>query len=255
MRSATKGELEEAIARPRDFANDPNMLFVSYVLDTLKGMLIDYDKFYDDEDEQQEIWGAEFDKKTFDRMLGEMADEFCTCAETRQQLRIGGSGFTLRNASGVSRRGLKTLFDFRVNDKNYIIEPEGVLVDDGIDDFAQRKAELASDKLMMKKIVFLAEHEDGWDRLTDIEAAAYCWYINQKKKNPKPVNEWADAYISYHGLGLDEIRKAWRNGEPKGMFPFSQRLVEDFNKSHRQKSSLHNVPDENAEDYWDSGNK
>ena len=249
MRSATESEIDEVIRNPRGFVSDPDMLFVGYVLDTLKGMLIDYDDFYDEGEEEPELWGLKIEAKTFDRLLDEMADEFCECAKERKQIRIGGSGYTMRNAEGVSAKKLKALFQFQNDGKEYVIETDGILVDDGIEEFSKRKSELGDDKRLLRRIVYYVEVMGGWETLTDIEAAAYCWYVNQSKEKPLDVDDWAERYKPSHGLDLCDVMKAWANGKPKGMFTFSQRLVDDFNRKWEQESYLDEVPDEKADDY------
>jgi hypothetical protein len=224
------------------------MLFAAYVLDTLKGMLIDESDY--DEDETPEMWGMLIKRKTFDRMMSEMIDEFMLCIESRAPIRIAGNGYTIRHSSKVSRKLLQSVFSFRLVDDSYVIDPNGVNLDTDGSTFSDRKEELMANKMMVRKIVYAVEHDDNWDGLTDAEAAVYCWHINMKRKNPLNEKEWQGKYEPHHSMSLPEIKTLCAKGELDGHYCFSKKLVDAWNKSEEWDSIIDSIPDDDANEFW-----
>ena len=244
-----QSEIDALMNNPRDCASNPYVLFILFVLDTLDGMLISDDD-YDEDEEKPKIWGRKIDAVVFDRLLRESDVDFIECALNKSPIRIGGHGYTIRHAEEMNKELLTQAFCFDKSDNDYIIAPDGVNVEHK-NNYSQRKNELRENKSLLRKIVYVVDNcDDGWDSLSDIEAAAYCWYLNQRKEMPLDVHEWFEKYQGYFELSLAEVKSVCVNGELSGIYCFSAKLVDKWNKKNGWKSPTESVTDDEADEKW-----
>lgn len=114
-----------------------------------------------------------------------------------------------------------------------------------------------ANRTYLRQIIMLAEDDanNGWDKLTDIEVAIYCWALFYNKYQ---VDNWILFKQKYkEHLYVEEVDifscfndKATLRQGPIGMYTFSKNKVQEWNKANKQKSIAVEIPIQKAEDYW-----
>ena len=252
----TERELDVLMNNPREVSDRPYLLFTSYALNAIRNMIvIDEEDDDPDEDETPEIWGSKVPVSVFDRFISELAEDFTS----GPSVTIHGHTYTVRKASSIKKERLKGVFSFRVSDDMYIVEKSGIVnIDEGDDrSYDSMKNELSLNREYLRKIIFVAEDDDhdGWDKLTDMEAAAYCWALYWHRYNENDIEGFQKKYKSWHMLSNREIMEGWTDrcretGMPNGMYTFSASNVRKWNELNGQGSVVDDVGKQEADDYW-----
>lgn len=251
----TDTELETLINEPREVSDRPYLLFTSYALNGLKDLVMpDSDDDYDFPDDL-EMWGQRVPVKVLDRFLDELIEDFTSS----QSITIHSKTYTIRKASTVNKCTLRKLFDFQINGTDYIVDKKGVMKLDegGKASFKETRAETDANRTYLRKIIVVAEDDkhDGWNKLTDMEVAAYCWALFWNKQQINDLEAFQKKYKDWHGLSDKEVVKGWSdkckaNGMPSGMFTFSASNIKKWNEANDQGSVVDEVSKENADNYW-----
>jgi len=134
-----------------------------------------------------------------------------------------------------------------------------------LSDFASQRRELKDDLAYIRKIIYLANDDcnDGWDKLTDIELAAYLWVYytaravaKQRRINDKYMVEWYQKrLLKYANLPMATIRAMWSSRvkiveQADSITTFSAEKMRKWNEENRQSSEIDNISNEEADNYW-----
>ena len=252
----TDSELNTLLNDPREVSDRPYLLFTSYALNAIRDLTIGND---DDEDtifpDDLEMWGHTVPINVLDRFIRELVEDF-TCGTS---VTIAGMKYTIRKAATVDKERLYKVFSFRKDGDDYVIERNGVINinGDSDDSFERTRNEMTENREYLRKIIFVAEDDEhnGWEKLTDMEAAAYCWALFWHKNQSNDVDRFQKKYKSWHALSDRELVKGWSrkcqvSGLPNGMYTFSAKNIMKWNEDNGQKSVVGKVTNKQADDYW-----
>lgn len=262
--------LETILTHPEMARKNVWWLFTTYFWNRLK------DEMYDIETDGQDIEDmVEYDDYELDgqliakddlRMLLEgSVDDFMAAAESGLTIRICDKPYRIPKNENLSADILKNkIFRFgshgdlmAVITKQYIQEPYDK------NEMNTVGKERKDSRMFFKKLVWLVDNTDeGWDNLTDIEAAAYTWGIKMAKYEGKYVREVSDIalktfdYIDRKVAEFtpDELTDCWIDDYTCAMVSidtqFSARKMLEWAEANGQKSIVSRIPDNKADDYW-----
>ena len=154
------------INRTREISKDPYKLYVSSVLYGLMDMI-------DDENIKSPI-GIELDSREVKDLISECKEDFLSAIETGAKIDINGTSYTIRNASNVSVEKIDCIFDLKEVNGITTINLSGIFdVSKEKQEYDDVKKEANDSIIYFQKIIYLTETtEEGYDKLTDMEAAA-----------------------------------------------------------------------------------
>lgn len=237
--------------RTREISKDPYKLYVASVLFGLMDMS-------EDENVKSPL-GLELNTKVVQDLISECKDDFLAAVSSGSKLDINGTAYSVRNAKNVSESKVNDIFNFKDENGKTTIGLQGIFdVTEEEQDFEERKKETYDNRSFFQKIVFLADNtDDGYDKLTDMEVAAYCWALFHRKNLNYPTgcymfSEYFKKYEKYFGLTMIEVEECMVDGFrfPQRYFDFAADKVRAWNKKHNQESIVDSVDDEEAADYW-----
>ncbi len=247
--------------RTREISRNPYQLFTAYIIYALTELI-----HSDPEDDQNPfIWGKTIDKDVYDRFYQAAVKDFIEAKENGLTVDVNGKPYTIRNASKIDCQKLQEAFQFPLYDGEYSICRTGVKnVEENIMSFDEQRKALKDDNMYLRKIICLAydDDNDGWDKLTDMEVAAYVWAFHMAKalRNNQNINDryiinWWQECRKYVDMPLKEIRSTWndrfRVAEiADSICVFSAEKIREWNKNNNQKSAVDDVDDETADNYW-----
>ncbi len=247
--------------RTRDISRNPYQLFAAYIISALTDLI------HDDPDDDQNpfIWGKTVPVDVFDRFYQSAVNDFIEAKENGLTVDVKGKPYTIRNSTKIDNGKLFEAFQFPAYEGEYSICKMGVKnVEENPTTFDEQRKALKDDNIYLKKIIFLAydDDNDGWDKLTDMEVAAYVWAFHMAKalRNNQPINDkyianWYLECKKYVDMPLKEIRSTW-NDRVKvaeiadSICVFSADKIREWNKANNQSSIVDDVGDEDAENYW-----
>lgn len=255
----TNEELYDIQNRTREISSDPYKLFVALVLSALSEALEDSDD--DDEEDaertKREIIGAEIDAKYAKDTLSECIEDFTEAVKNRLQVNVGNASYTIRNAASIDTDRLEDVFVLAEKDGLAKITPD--CINNLSVDITGDVRTQASDRLSyFRKIVMLADStDDGFDKLTDMEAAVYCWGLFLSKHITTPIgaflyHEFWEKYKDYHGCEFKDVIKCLMDGKniPDSYGSFDPVKIAIWNKRNNQKSVVNSVDSDEADNFW-----
>ena len=257
-KSYEESELDILMNEPWEVSDKPYMLHAAYALSCLHDMLIDDDE---EDDEDKSIWGMSVSKNIIDRMVIDIKEDFNDAASNYKQIKIWGRSYAIRKVNSYDRKRLDMIFQFPVNNGEYIINKEGVLnlesesSNDNTYELAVKESQ--ENRTYLRKIIALAEDDknDGWDKLTDMEIILYCWGLYYSKYQNNNFIKFKDEYKDYFYVNESDIEKCFTEksklrGCPVGMCAFSFSKVQEWNRLNKQKSYASKISKEDADEYW-----
>ena len=256
-----RSALQILIKEPGEISDKPYMLYAAYALSNL------YDMVAPDEDEDclftpDNMWGCKIDKKTLDRWIIYVAEDFNDAASNRNPIRIWGKNYTIRKVCAYDRSRLPFIFNFPLENGEYTIAPDGVMnlteeANESVKCYEVSKEHAKENRIYLRKIITLAEDDahDGWDKLTDMEIVVYCWALFYNKYQNDNFLQFEKEYKDYIYVSERDIldclnEKSTLRQSPVGMYAFSYKKIQDWNKSHNQDSIADKINEEEAENYW-----
>lgn len=240
-------ELYDIIYNTRMISSNPYKLFVAFVLSSLTDLL---------DEEQKSVFDLLEDRLVIFHVIQDCLDDFKAAMENGCMIDIFGELYSIRNKSRVKTELLAGSFSLPITplvkfSPKYIIKREPYSV--GLD------TEKPSDNMLyFQKIVMLADYvEDGYDKLTDIEAAVYCWGLFHSKHSneltgPYMYDQFYNKYKNNFDVDYYELAKCVKDGLrfPFDYWSFSVAKIREWNKKHSQMSVVDEIDDKNAVDYW-----
>lgn len=250
--------------RTRDISASPYRLFLAFVLSSISDALEPDDI---EEGISQSVWGRTIPVDIFDRMFNSCLDDFVEAIQNHITIEVFGKPYSIRNAKSVSIEKLAESVQFPVYNDEYSICKMGFknVESEQLSDFASQRRELKDDLAYIRKIIYLANDDcnDGWDKLTDIELAAYLWVYytaravaKQRRINDKYMVEWYQKrLLKYANLPMATIRSMWSSRvkiveQADSITTFSAEKMRKWNEENRQSSEIDNISNEEADNYW-----
>lgn len=250
--------------RTRDISASPYRLFLAFVLSSISDALEPDDI---EEDIRQSVWGRTIPVDIFDRMFNSCLDDFVEAIQNHITIEVFGKPYSIRNAKSVSIEKLAESVQFPVYNDEYSICKMGFknVESEQLSDFASQRRELKDDLAYIRKIIYLAndDYNDGWNKLTDIELAAYLWVYytaravaKQRRINDKYMVEWYQKrLLKYANLPMATIRSMWSSRvkiveQADSITTFSAEKMRKWNEENRQSSEIDNISNEEADNYW-----
>lgn len=247
--------------RTREISRNPYQLFTAYIISALTELI-----HSDPEDDQNpSIWGKTVPKEVFDRFYQSALKDFIEAKENGLTVDVWGKPYTIRNGMMIDEQRLADAFQFPLNGDEYAICRIGVRnVEKNPTTYSDQRKSLKDDNLYLRKIIYMAydDENDGWDKLTDMEVAAYIWAYHMAKaiRNNQNINDryivnWWQECKKYVDIPLKEIRSTWNDRFKvaeiaDSICVFSADKIREWNKLNGQESEVDNVPDDAADNYW-----
>lgn len=247
----TDFELYQIIRDTREICDKSYMLFAAFAISSLQELVAD--------DDGQEIWGAKVPQKILDKFVLNIAEDFDSAAKNRLPVVIFGKSFSIRRPNTFCAKNLLKIFSFPLENGYYTIVKDGImnLGSSELPKTKEAKAELRESRDYFRKIVKVAEDDenDGWDKLTDMEAGYYCWGLFFCKTLRDSFTEFYQQYKDYIGLSETELKKGLNEkakimGTTQGLYSFSAKAIRNWNEANGQVSIVDEVSSEEASDYW-----
>ena len=248
-------ELYQLMNEPWEVTDRPYLLHAAYALSCLSEALEDDDE----EDEKKEIWGKTIPERILKSVVKNAAQNFNDAADNGTRIDVCGRAFSVRKVNAYDRKRLEDIFDFPLQDGEYTVTKEGVkkLADGEHFSFQKNKENFNANKTFLRKVIMLAEDDknDGWDKLTDMEVAVYCWAKYYHKYQNDNDLMFAEKYKNYLYVSMKEIFACLNEYSAKtnrlhGMYCFDYEKVMDWNEKNGQDSFIDEITDQEAEDYW-----
>lgn len=251
FRHYTEATLNDMLSDPRQICKDPYALLTAYLLDNLKELAED------------ELWGAEIPCKLVDRMVVDCSTDFKEAGLNGYTVRIQGQGFTIKRINNINWENVPYIFQFEKNGDNYVINKSGVynIKSEFLDSYDAKREERQRNQTYFHQVMLLASQKDGWDKLTDMEAAVYCWTVWVHKYDmghvvtQDNIKSWWGKYYDYFCLPLKEIQSCFDDNiveqiKYTTLYPFSYRKIAEWNEKNEQESEAVKLNAKTADDYW-----
>lgn len=254
-------ELDVLIKEPWEISDQPFRLHAAFALSTL------FDVCTPDTDDDEpftanDLWGCKVPKHILDRLVIEIATDFNDAAKQYKPVRIWGKPYSIRKVNAYDHNRLHLIFDFPIEDGDYIITRDGVMnlagvTPDSLQKYEVTKEQAAANRTYLRQIIKLAEDDaqNGWDKLTDMEIVLYCWAMFYNKYQFDNFVQFKQEYKDYLYVKESDIiscfnEKAILQQRPVGMYSFSSEKVQAWNDAHGQTSKAAQISKEEADDYW-----
>ena len=250
-------ELDKIINRVGEIANNPHMLFTAYAISNLCDLVVDEE--CDETANIAVIWGATVPIRIIDHMVKDIVLEFVSAIENDLQVMVFGQWRTIRNAERVNTKALSNIFNFSVENECYIIAQDGIMNLDNITilPYEERKNMRIDTLEYFRKIVYVVETDenDGWYKLTDMEAAFYCWGFYYAQHHDDNLQKFFTKYSKNLNLELDEIKKGCGEQKEmgfrtKGLLTFTANAIRKWNKANQVSSIIDQQDSDKADEYW-----
>lgn len=259
-------ELNTIIREPWEISDQPYKLHAAFAVSCLFELLDpnqDVDDFDDYADhDKQNCWGQTIDKKTLDRLVKDITEDFNDAATNRKPIRIWDKSYSIRKINAYDHNRIDKIFNFPLKDGQYEIVPEGIMnlagpESAGLKSYEVTKEQHQSNKTYLRQIIMLAEDDEnnGWDKLTDMELLIYCWALFYNKNQVDNLKQFLEEYKEYVYVTNSDIQdclnaKSALREKPIGLYAFSSDKTREWNKNHNQVSVAESIPPEKADDYW-----
>lgn len=270
------GVLDMVIRHPETARKDAYRLFTSFLWHRMKEEV--YLSEYEESDPETEdvpgygeyvIDGARIPHQLFRSMLQESIEDFVSASENGLTVRVDGKPYRIPRCEGLDRDVLKGMFRFRVDGDGMAVVDCGMVFEPVSESHGDDASETRRSRQMFRDIVWLVDNtEDGWERLTDMEAAAYTWGVRMCAYEGEPVKsvigkamETVDEICNTVApLDIGCISGCWNerleSARVSTETQFSASMVEEWNADNGQESALQSVDHAAANDYWyDKGHK
>lgn len=256
----TPSEIETMMREPWEISDNPYMLHAAYALSSL------YDLCSTDDDGEKmpidEIWECSIPQDMMRRLADDIAADFNDAADNRKPVKIWGKSYSVRKVNAYDHKRLHLIFDFPLQGDDYLIAKEGVLnlagpTYDPLKQYETTREQAQANRTYLRQIIMLAEDDDnnGWEKLTDMEIAYYCWALFYNKHQSNNWVQFSHEYRDYLYADEREARSCFtakaelRNG-PVGMYTFCRDKILEWNRRSGQESAAILIPEKDAEDYW-----
>ena len=253
-------DLNLLLNEPWEISDRPYMLHAAYAISCLFEAAFPIDD--EDELEKDDIWGCTVPKKILERLIKDVTESFNDAAVNGKRVDIWGKQYSVRKPNAYDHKRLNLIFDFPLQDDEYVITKDGIKnlcgpVSDILQKYETTLEESRANKLYLRQVVMLAEDDEnnGWDKLTDMEIAMYCWALYYNKHQSENLKEFQQLYKDYLYVKVNEIKsclteKALLRERPQGMYTFSEKKVKQWNEEADQRSYAAKISKEDADNYW-----
>lgn len=265
-------QLTEILRDPNSAKKDPYLLYISYTWNKLKEFK--YDEFLDVDDLDDYIMYEELDismmginAETLYEIMRSCAEDIVAAQDNGLVIKIEGKPYRLSRTVKADPDVMMRLFQFKPApyDSSILIMNPGLVMTpyDPNAKIKDEASELKESRTYFHKIVWLVENdEDGWDKLTDIEAAAYIWGMKMARYEGRMTKGLMKETIKVinrikRDIGrftLDDIFDYWNadftDSEVAVESQFSVSKMREWNNENNQKSVVDKVDKDLADDFW-----
>ena len=186
--SYSASDLDILMHEPWEISDQPYMLHAAYALSCLFETFQTDAEECDDEFTPNDMWGFKIPKKILDRLVIDIESDFNDAASNYKQVRIWGKAYSIRKVNAYDHKRLHRIFKFPETDGDYTITKDGVMnlcgvVPDILQKYEISREQAQANRTYLRQIIMLAEDDvnNGWDKLTDMEVAMYCWALFYNK--------------------------------------------------------------------------
>lgn len=247
MKAYSKEDIYDIERNTRLVSSDPYKLFVAFVLSSFSDVVEDGD----------DIIGSKFPEEVANEIIKDCIEDFINAADNGLTLEIWCKPYSIRNKRVLKKDLLPTIFKLKT--ENGISQLEiGNIFDVSI--ASNNTGKEANDENMsyFQKIVMLSDStDDGYDKLTDMEAAVYCWGLFHSKNfifetGPCMYSKFYEKYKDFFGLDMHEVMGCVCDGQrfPYNYWSFSAEKIRAWNKANNQRSYVDEIDGEEAKNYW-----
>ena len=237
---------------PCEVSDRPYLLHAAYALSCL------YELAVPEDSEEGKPWGERVPEKIVQRLAKNIADSFNDAAENGGRVDIWGKSYSIRHKNAYDRAKIQGIFNFPVEDGECVITKDGIVKLGGTNahtSFSENKSELEENRTFLRKVVMAASTDDGWDALTGIEAAVYCWALWHHDTSSDNLTGFMEKYKDWLEVGKDDLvscldKSSSVYGTPHGMYAFSAEKCAEWNKRNGQESPLEEITRDEADDWW-----
>ena len=255
-------DIDTLMKEPWEISDQPFMLHAAFALSSLYDICTTDP---DDEDEtfsQDDFWGCTVPKNILDRLVLDLETDFNDAASKYKPVKIWGKTYSIRRINSYDRTRLHLIFNFPLEDGEYVIVKEGIMdlrgkVSNELSPYETSKEQAQANRTYLRQIIMLAENdeENGWDQLTDMEIILYCWALFYNKYQFNNFLQFKNEYKDYLYVEDSDIlkclnEKSTLRTHPVGMYAFSRDKVLQWNEANGQTSMAIKIPASEAEDYW-----
>jgi len=258
----SESDLHLLLNEPWEISDRPYMLHAAYAISCLYETVVPID--YDDDEtfSKDDMWGCTIPKTILDRLVSDITENFNGAAMNGQRVDIWGRSYSIRKCNAYDPKRIHLIFDFPIENGEYKITKEGIknlsgIVPESLQKYETTLDETKANRTYLRQVIMLAEDDknNGWDKLTDMEVAMYCWALYYHKYQSDNLIEFQNLYKDYIYIKVSEIKscfieKAIFRERPVGMYTFSARKVQEWNESAKQESFASKIPESAATDYW-----
>ena len=249
-------ELYQLINETWEITDRPYLLHAAYALSCLA------EAVENDEGENKNdnwIWGKTIPERILKIVVKNAAENFNDAAENGTRIDVFGRSYSIRKVNAYDHERLVKIFDFPYKDGEYTITQDGVkkLSEHEHFNYQKNKECFNANKSFLRKVIMVAEDDenDGWDKLTDMEVAVYCWARFYHKYQCDNEVQFAEKYKDYLYVSMQDIHNCMNEYSTMtrrlhGMYAFDCIKVMEWNKENKQRSVIECVPEKEAEDYW-----
>ena len=277
-KSFDKETLSSILKHPETARKNAWWLFTSFFWHKLKEEL--FQMFYEDEDpelipdyEEFDIENQTIPNEILETMLQSAAEDFVSAMNNGLAIKINDKPYRVPKSENVSVEVLtKEIFKFpdieAPGDPNVAKIVKACIYEVQDNHFQEGQlSEIGEEnklsRVFFKKLVWLTEKtDDGWERLTDIEAACYVWALQMAKYEGKYVKDVAEAAAKalerinkdVGNFTLEEITDCWIRSYDSAMVSidtqFSATKMLQWAKDNNQESVVSRISEKSADDYW-----
>lgn len=268
-RQIDRDRLDTILRHPDLCARNAWELFIVFFWERLRSEC--YQALYEDEDpelvpdyKEFTIEGLEIEKDAFTIMLEASASDYIEAMNGRMAIRIGDRPFRVPADEGVTEEALaRDVFGFPdTGDGKVRVLKSRVYEPDAAESAApaSRKRE---DRAYFHKLTYIIEcTDDGWDAVSDMEAAAYMWSYTMYRHEGEYVREIPletnEAFVKIEKVvGMENaycITDCWESGFRSAVVSvdtqFSAEKIRNWNRENGQESPVDGVDTEDADEYW-----
>lgn len=241
-------DIYDMINEPRRISKDPYKLHAAFMLNCL------FEVCPDDEDgnpqDPNRTWGWTVPKAILQGIVKNGNEQFIEACNNSLQIDIWGHLYSIRHASLIEYDRLNSIFQFKENEGNCIIEKSGIM---NLSECQSNKGKnitiQVNDNIdYLNNVVSVAEDDehDGWDKLTDMEVTIYLWYLYKLKHTDNNYSTFRKRFKSDLYTTEQEEKACWNDkaqtdNAPTGLYLFAAEKVRMWNKRHRQQSVINKV--------------